>query len=181
MNLRIFIHAIVFTSASLAFASDWKVDFSRRFHTDDKVEMVVPPRTPARAPASVRETQMPPAPFVKEVFLQNDPAPEVVILNTENGFIPSAITLQEGQAYRFHVVNVNEEKKNVSFVMSAFNQHHATYYGQIQTFMIQPDKTGIFRYSSPETAAMGKVIVAPKADGTAPVMANPDVRVPASE
>lgn len=168
MSLRIFILATVFTSG--AFASEWKIDFSRRFNPDDKVEIHVPsaPPAPKVTPAEV------PVKFVKDVLLENDPAPEVVILNTEKGFVPSAVTLKQGHAYRFHVVNVNEEQKNISFVMEAFQQHHATYYGQIRTFVIKPEKSGIFRFSSPETAALGKLIVSPKEEDV-------NIRLPASE
>lgn len=168
MSLRIFILATVFTSG--AFASEWKIDFSRRFNPDDKVEVYVPPAQPAPkvTPAEA------PVQFVKEILLENDPAPEIVILNTEKGFVPSSVTLKEGQPYRFHVVNVNEEQKNISFVMESFHQHHATYYGQIRTFVIKPEKSGIFRFSSPETAAIGRLIVSPKQEDV-------NIRLPASQ
>lgn len=167
MSLRIFILATVFTSG--AFASEWKIDFSRRYQPDQKVEIHVPPgqvTPPKRTPAEV------PVQFVKDVLLENDPAHEIVILNTEKGFIPSSVNLKEGQAYRFHVVNVNEEQKNISFVMEAFKEHHSTYYGKIQSFVVKPEQSGIFRFSSPETAAIGKMVVSPK---------EPEIRLPASE
>ncbi len=169
MSLRIFILATVFTS--VAQASEWKIDFSRRFQPDEKVEIVFPPdrNQSRRTPASAAPVQ-----FVKEVLLENDPAPEIVILSTEKGFVPSSVQLKEGQAYRFHVVNVNEGQKNISFVMEPFHQHHATYNGQIRTFTIKPESSGVFRFSSPETAAMGKVVVSPKEEP-------PALRMPASE
>lgn len=172
MNLRIFILATVFTSSIIVSASEWKVDFSRRFQPDQKVEVVVPPKAEAQAKTSVMEV---PTQFVKNVFLENDPAPEVVILNTTNGFIPSSVSLRAGQAYRFFIVNVNPEQKNVSFVMDHFKQHHATYYGEIKSFVVKPNETGIFRFSSPESAALGKMIVSPGLDS------EPELRFPASE
>ncbi len=172
MSLRIFILATVFTSG--AKASDWKIDFSRRYNPDQKVEIHVPPH-PVKAPISLTET---PVLFVKDVLLENDSAPEIVILNTERGFVPSTVSLEEGKAYRFHIVNVNEEQKNISFVMEAFSQHHGTYYGKIQTFTVRPEKSGIFRFSSPETAALGKMVVSPSPTQAAP---SPSVRLPAAE
>ncbi len=168
MSLRIFILATVFTSTS--FASEWKIDFSRRYKPAEKVELHVPSAPPQKS-KSLTEG---PVQFVKDVFLENEPAPEIVILNTEKGFIPSSISLQEGQAYRIHVVNVNEAQKNISFVMEDFKQHHATYYGQIRSFVIRPGKSGIFRFTSPETASLGQLVVAPK-------KAETDLRLPASE
>ncbi|HAG91972.1 MAG TPA: hypothetical protein DCL41_08875 [Bdellovibrionales bacterium] len=172
MNLQIFILAIVFISSTIALGNDWKIDFSRRFAPEEKVEVLVPPE---KAPEPKKNSIIgAPTEFVQNVFLENDPAPEVVILNTSKGFIPSAISLRAGQAYRFFIVNVNEEQKNVSFVMDRFQQHHATYYGQIQSFVVKPEETGIFRFSSPETAALGKVIVTPQ------VETDTELRFPAS-
>jgi hypothetical protein len=84
---------------------------------------------------------------------------ELVILNTQKGFIPSQVRLVKGQHYKIHVVNVNEEKKNVSFIMDGFDQHYATYYGQIKTFNLDPDKEGVFEFECPETTYMGKAVV----------------------
>ncbi|NCN40741.1 hypothetical protein GW916_05770 [bacterium] len=173
MNLRIFTLATVFTSSLATSASEWKVDFSRRFQPEQKVEMVVPPETKVPPKTSLVEV---PTQFVKNVFLENDPAPEVVILNTNKGFIPSSVSLRVGQAYRFFIVNVNPEQKNVSFVMEHFKQHHATYYGEIKSFVVKSDEEGIFRFSSPETAALGKMIVSP-----ARTESEPELRFPASE
>ncbi len=84
---------------------------------------------------------------------------EVVILNTQKGFVPSRVRLVKGAHYKIHVVNVNEDKKNVSFIMDGFNQHYATYYGQIKTFNLDPDKEGVFEFECPETTSMGKAVV----------------------
>ncbi|MCB0351852.1 MAG: hypothetical protein KDD38_11765, partial [Bdellovibrionales bacterium] len=65
------------------------MDFSRRFQPEQKVEVVVPPETKAPPKTSLVDV---PTQFVKDVFLENDPAPEVVILNTTKGFIPSSVS-----------------------------------------------------------------------------------------
>lgn len=98
---------------------------------------------------------------------------EFVILNTNHGFIPGQVRLHKGLHYKVHVVNVNEEKKNVSFIMDGFNQHYATYFGQIKTFDIDPDKEGVFEFECPETTAMGKVVVFGPGKTMAPVPSVP--------
>lgn len=168
MNLQIFTLASLFTSlfAFNSFANEWKIDFSRRLPVEGKIEHSTPP------PAPIVEVEKP-ANFVEKVFLENDPSPEIVILNTEKGFVPATVSLIQGQPYRMHVVNVNEQQRNISFVLDAFSQHHSTYFGQIRTFVIKPEASGIFRFTSPETAAIGKIVVLPNGEGP--------VRLPASK
>jgi hypothetical protein len=84
---------------------------------------------------------------------------ELVILNTATGFIPNAVRVRKGVHYTIHVVNVNEAKKNVSFMLDAFDQHHATYFGKIKTFDVDPDKEGVFEFQCPETSGVGRLIV----------------------
>ncbi|MBK9293150.1 MAG: cupredoxin domain-containing protein [Oligoflexia bacterium] len=84
---------------------------------------------------------------------------EVVILNTQNGFVPSNVRLKKGVYYTIHVVNVNKENKNVSFMLDAYNQHHSTYYGETKTFYLDPDKEGVFEFQCPETSSSGKLVV----------------------
>lgn len=84
---------------------------------------------------------------------------EFVILNTGHGFVPSNVRIHKGLHYVVHVVNVNEDKKNVSFMLDAFNQHAATYFGQIRSFNLDPDKEGVFDFQCPETNSTGKLIV----------------------
>ncbi len=112
------------------------------------------------------------------------PTQDIVILNTEQGFIPSTIHVRKGNQYRIVVVNVNDKQRNVSFIMDAFNEHDATFYGKIKSFNIHPQKEGVYSYESPETSAQGQLIVYPSA--AAPSMApnavpiSLDVRAPAS-
>lgn len=86
-------------------------------------------------------------------------AQEIVILNTEKGFIPSTVRVKVGNRYQLHIVNINEKEKNVSFILDAFSEHHGTYYGKIKTVSIEPKKEGMYSYQCPETAIEGKLIV----------------------
>lgn len=171
MNLRIFTLASLFISGvainEVASASEWKIDFSRRLPLETPMHVSPPAPAPKASAGEIAPT------FVQKIFLENDPSPEIVILNTEKGFVPSTVSLMEGQSYKIHVVNVNEQNKNISFVLDAFSQHHATFYGQTRSFVIKPDATGVFRFSSPETSAIGKIVVMPVGEGP--------IRIPASK
>ena len=150
----------------------WKVDLSRR--RKDLVEL----QSKTRAPAEVKQGIPESSGFLDAVFDFSQPIQEIVVLNSDSGFIPSQLNLKQGIAYKISVVNVNAEKKNVSFVMDTFSQHHATYYGEIKSFHIQPKAQGIFSFVCPETAAKGRIVVKPGAGG---VMSAPEIRMPAAE
>jgi plastocyanin domain-containing protein len=94
-----------------------------------------------------------------QVFDSVEPTQDIVILNTDKGFVPETVRVKKGSSYRIHVVNVNSKDKNVSFVLDAFSEHHNTVYGQDRTFNINPKVDGIFSYQCPETAMQGKFIV----------------------
>jgi hypothetical protein len=117
--------------------------------------------------------EQPKSGFFESLFESGQMAGEIVVLNTEKGFVPSTIRVKKGLAYQIHVVNVNEKDKNVSFVLDSFSEHHATFYGKIKTFVIRPQKEGVFKFVSPETSAQGKLVVYP---GNAT-----ETRTPASE
>lgn len=178
--------AKIFTSTALiglslavfAHADEWKVDFSRRFPQPSKDEMREPASsdqpiavdgTPEVAPAPLAPTPQPQQSdnvdskpgFLNAIFSSNEPMQEIVVLNTEKGFIPSQVRVRQGATYKFYIVNVNENEKNVSFVLDSFSEHHATYYGKIKSFIIHPQKEGVYRFMSPETSAQGKLVVAP--------------------
>ncbi|PWU18075.1 MAG: hypothetical protein C5B49_07755 [Bdellovibrio sp.] len=95
------------------------------------------------------------------IFSSLEPTQEIVILNTQDGFVPEILRLKKGQNYRIHVVNVNEKEKNVSFILDAFSQHEGTYFGQPKSFEISPKIEGIFSFQCPETAKQGKILVSP--------------------
>jgi hypothetical protein len=84
---------------------------------------------------------------------------EIVILNTDKGFVPKSVKLEKDKAYTFYVVNVNEKSKNISFVMDSFAQYHSTYFGQIKSFEVKPRHEGVFTFQCPETSAEGRVVI----------------------
>jgi len=148
--------------------ADWKIDFSRRMkdtrHSD--LSEGEQPNTSAEG-------------FLKSLFTYSEAAQDVVILHTETGFVPSTVRVRQGGVYRLHVVNVNEKERNVSFVMDAFSEHHATFFGKIKSFEIRPQKDGVFRFVSPETSAQGRLVVYPPASPSSPQ--STELRIPASE
>lgn len=167
-----------------AIAEGWKIDWSRRFKETPKSES-----TPSESPPPVEE----PKSFLDRVFsAASEPAErEIVILQTENGFVPQKVQVRQNQVYKIDVVNVNEKEKNVSFILDAFSEHHAIYYGKIKSFVIQPKREGIYSFQSPETAFQGQIVVLPSEappsrefkleTPTAPATLPPSVRAPAAE
>ncbi|MFV8248596.1 cupredoxin domain-containing protein [Bdellovibrio bacteriovorus] len=146
-------------------ANAWEVDFSRRQVEFNKV------KNEDRLPASVQEDQS--VNILSKVFDTVEPTQDIVIMNTEKGFVPAQVRLKKGGNYRIHVVNVNNKEKNVSFVLDAFSEHHNTVFGEQKTFHVTPKTDGIFSYQCPETAVQGKFIIYSDA-------ATPD-RMPASK
>tara|TARA_Y100000034_G_C6777637_1_gene347347 strand:- start:82 stop:612 length:531 start_codon:yes stop_codon:yes gene_type:complete len=127
--------------------ADWKVDFSRRLPE-------LKTRTTAEQEPSAQD-----AGFFKDLFKSSSPTQEVVILNTDQGFVPAVVRLKQGQPYKLHIVNVNESNKNVSFILSSFSEHHSTYFGKVKTFHVNPKRDGIYEFQCPETAAQGRLVV----------------------
>lgn len=163
--------------------AEWTVDFSRRAKETRSQDLREPASydVPVQA-GGLDEFGVPAAPapqapqkqsggFFSELFDSTPISQEIVVMQTEKGFVPSTVRVKRGLSYQIHVVNVNEKEKNVSFVLDSFSEHHATYYGKIKTFVIKPQKEGVFKFVSPETSAQGKLVVFP--DG-------PENRLPAS-
>lgn len=170
MSTQTITRAKLFTSFCILIAvsfahAEWKIDLSRRKLETTKEDL----REPASMDAPIvvdqqQPMQQPPAKspgFFDQLFESNATAGEIVVLNTEKGFVPSTIRVKKGAAYQIHVVNVNEKDKNISFVLDSFSEHHATFYGKIKTFVIRPQKEGVFKFVSPETSAQGKLVVFP--------------------
>ncbi len=88
-----------------------------------------------------------------------EPSNQIVILNTEKGFIPDHVRVKKGEAYKVHIVNINMREKNVSFIMDSFTQSHNTVYGIEKTFNIEPQVEGIYSYQCPETGLQGQLVV----------------------
>ncbi|MBO9667754.1 MAG: cupredoxin domain-containing protein [Bdellovibrio sp.] len=138
-------------------AHAWEVDFSRRQVDFNKIS------NDDRLPASIREDQS--VSILSKVFDSVEPTQDIVIMNTEKGFVPETVRLKKGNNYRIHVVNVNGKEKNVSFVLDAFSEHHNTVFGEEKTFSVMPKTDGIFSYQCPETAVQGKFIIYSDAPG----------------
>jgi hypothetical protein len=145
-----FIKIVLLVSVSIpAFA--WEVDFSRRQTEFNKIQ------NSDRLPASVSDEKS--MSFVTQIFEGSEPTQDVVIMNTEKGFIPETIRLKKNGNYRFHIVNVNQKEKNVSFILDAFSEHHNTIFGEEKSFTVAPKTDGVFSYQCPETAVQGKIII----------------------
>jgi len=151
--------------------ADWTIDFSRRTNSGatsaSASESAAVTSAVEESPSSVRgqmnREDNDPSIFSR-IFSTSgseDPAQEIVIMQTESGFVPKKVQVRQGFTYKISVVNVNEKERNVSFVMDAFSEHHATYYGKIKSFIIHPQQDGVFSYQSPETAFQGQLVVLP--------------------
>ena len=163
---------VICSTITIRAHADWTVDFSRRTKATRDSDLHDAGQNLERAPASVRAASDPgPSDMEPQakadkskglfdtIFETGEPIQEIVILNTEKGFVPSTVRVRKNGHYKIHVVNVNEKEKNVSFILDGFSEHHATYYGKIKTFELEPKKDGVFSFQSPETAAEGKLVV----------------------
>lgn len=127
-----------------------EIDFSRRQVDFQKIQDQ--DRMPASAPS---QTSSP----LAQVLEATDVAQDIVIMNTESGFVPQTLRLRKGGTYRIHVVNVNSKEKNISFVMDAFSEQHNTLFGQTRSFKLTPKVDGSFSYQCPETAEQGRLVI----------------------
>lgn len=143
---------LVFLTSVPAFA--WEIDLSRRQMDFTRIS------NESRLPASTTESRT--LGLVEKIIEPASPAQDIVIMNTENGFVPETVSLRQGATYRIHVVNVNEARKNVSFVLDAFSEHHNTLFGKTKTFTVTPKTDGVFTYQCPELATQGRLVVVPE-------------------
>lgn len=178
MNLQIFTRVKKYTSSLVigillsSQAIAWEVDLSRRQKDID--------RNPASAHQAV--IQLPIPGFIKDFIVgEKVKGGDIVIMNTDKGFVPNQIQVTQGESYTIHVVNVNESEKNISFILDSFAQHFGTFYGKSKSFTLEASKEGVYTFISPEVAAEGKIVVT-KAE-TAPTLKQPEVdnRMPANE
>lgn len=140
--------------------ADWNVDLSRRQTDFTRIEnQRMPATTNMDTNATKNDADILEA--LKKVVNPVEPSQEIVILQTEKGFVPEMIHLKKNDVYKVHVVNLNLKEKNISFVMDAFSQTHNTVYGLIKTFTIQPKIEGVYSFQSPETGFLGKVVITP--------------------
>lgn len=152
-------------------ASAFEIDFSRRQKTNAEPEgasYLMEGRLPASMLKQKEQIPLgensfkargPSESLLERALKVVEPAQDIVILNTENGFVPSEIKIKKGGNYKMHIVNVNENEKNASFVLSAFGQSHAIYFGKVKSFKVEPKIEGYFSFESPETGFSGKLVV----------------------
>ncbi len=140
-----------------------ELDFSRR---EKELESL---RVPASITDQAQTTKEEPN-LANHYFDVVDSTQEIVILNTETGFVPETLRLKKGAKYKIRVVNVNAKEKNLSFVLDAFSEHHGTYFAEPKAFNIAPKVNGIFSFQCPETAKQGQFVIY-----------SDDVRTPAAE
>ena len=140
--------------------AEWNIDLSRRQTDFSRIENQRMPTT-TNMDVSTSKSDADILEALKKVVNPVEPSQEIVILQTEKGFIPEMVHLKKGDVYKVHVVNLNLKEKNVSFVMDAFSQTHNTVYGAIKTFTVQPKIEGVYSFQSPETGFMGKVVITP--------------------
>lgn len=152
----------IFVSFAHVSVKAWEVDLSRRSQDLRKLSSTSGPTM--LEPQGATETKN----LFDSVLTSVEPAQEVVVLNTEKGFVPDTLNLRAGQSYKIHVVNVNEKEKNASFILDAFAEHHGTFYGQPKSFEINPKMEGIFSFQCPETAKQGRIVVTPSANSRKP-------------
>ena len=142
------------------------LDMSRRQPEVSKSDMATT-AAPVMIPASDRQAEKSTDAEIIEA-LKNivNPAEfsrEIVIVNTESGFVPDVVQVKKGETYKIHVVNLNMKEKNISFLMDSFTQSHNTIYGNLRTFTIEPKVEGVFSYQCPETGVQGRLVVVPDA------------------
>lgn len=139
--------------------AEWNIDLSRRQTDFTRIENQRMPTSTNFEPLKANDADILDA--LKKVVNPVEPSQEIVILQTEKGFLPEMIHLKKNDVYKIHVVNLNLKEKNISFVMDAFSQTHNTVYGNIKTFTIQPKVEGVYSFQSPETGFLGKVVITP--------------------
>lgn len=147
---KLFTSLFVLTFLSIQ-SQAWEVDMSRRKKDFDRVS------DQNRLPASeVIVTN----PFSMDEMLNViQPVQDIVILNTEKGFVPDRIVVRKGDAYKIHLVNVHPEKKNISFILDDFAESHSTPFAKDKYFDLRPKKSGEFAFHCPETSFRGRLIV----------------------
>lgn len=144
----------------------WEIDFSKRqvdFTTSQDM------RVPASQSNEAADTAIE---MLATAAKPVEPSQEIVIMQTPSGFIPEKLQLTKGVTYRFHVVNLDPEAKNTSFLFDAFSQTHNTVYGKPKTFVVTPRAEGLFSYQSPETARQGQVMIVDDVRSPAAVKVN---------
>jgi plastocyanin domain-containing protein len=165
--IKLFFRAFVFT---FFFLTHVKIN-AQIVEAGDNKDAVTAPKTesktimptksviskPGEATAGQKDTEILKA--IHKAVQPVEPTNQIVILNTEKGFVPDKIRVKKGEAYKVHVVNINMREKNTSFIMDSFTQSHNTVFAAEKTFNIVPQVEGIYSYQCPETGVQGQLIV----------------------
>ena len=149
--------------------AEWKVDFSRR--QQDLVDMEMKKEVYKKEKKS----------FLNMVLDRESPIQDLVIIHKNKKFYPENVQIRTNQRYRVHVVNVDKENKNVSFMLDAFSQHHGTFFGEDKDFIIEPRREGMFQFQCPETSAKGNMVVRSSNTPVDSPLQKIELRQPASE
>ncbi len=149
-TVKLFIKIVLFILVGVQ-AQSWDVDMSRRTLDFDRVV------DQNRLPASVKTET--PGFSVEALIPSNLPVQDIVILNTDKGFIPEKVVVRKGEVYKIHLVNVHSEKKNISFILDDFAESHSTPFAKEKKFELKPKKAGEFSFHCPETSFHGRLIV----------------------
>lgn len=160
---NLFLQSFLFTFfffAHVKVRAEWSVDLTRRQTDFTRIENTRMPASNLEEKPAASDSEIFEA--LKKVVNPVEASQEIVILQTEKGFVPATINLKKNEVYKIHVVNLNTQEKNVSFMMDAFSQTHNTVFGVVKSFTIQPKIEGVYSYQSPETGALGKVIIVPE-------------------
>ena len=128
-------------------------------HSESKVVMPTQNVIAKPAEATVKQKDKEILKAIRKAVAPVEPTNQIVILNTEQGFIPDKIHVKKGEAYKVHVVNINMREKNTSFIMDSFTQSHNTVFATEKTFNIEPQVEGVYSYQCPETGVQGQLIV----------------------
>ncbi len=142
----------------------WEVDMSRRQDDIQRLKNIRMPASVMTVDPQINKQNEDKASIevieaIKRAVSIPEPAKDIIIAQTETGFIPETLNLQKGQVYQIHIVNLNSKEKNVSFLMDSFSQSHNTIFGQMKSFKMTPNVEGVFSFQSPETGASGQVVV----------------------
>jgi hypothetical protein len=95
---KIYLFTILVSFSLTAFA-DWKIDLTRRQKDLKRMEL--------EDMVADEKKQGP----LEQIFEKEMPKEEVVIANTDKGFVPNILRLKKDQIYQVSVVNVNKNKK----------------------------------------------------------------------
>ena len=152
-----------FFFAHLKSHAGWSIDLTRRQVDFNRITDQRMPASQLKQPPVATSGMANPSnevvEAIKNIVNPIVPSQDIVIVQNENGFVPSTIQLKKDEVYQIYILNLNSKEKNTSFLLESFDQSHATFFGVMKSFKINPKMDGVFSYQSPETGAEGKIVV----------------------